>query len=61
MEDQDDLERDVDAAIAACGGNPRAALRAMIITISFLSAELKGAKRSLSKGYTRGKIGKKAS
>ena len=60
MNEVDDLERDVDAAISSCGGNPRAALRALIITVSFLSAELKAAKRAASKGYVRART-KKAS
>ena len=33
-----DLEADVQAAIQACGGDPRAALRALIIANAFLEA-----------------------
>jgi len=36
----DDLERDSDAAIAACGGDARATVRALLIANAFLEAEL---------------------
>ena len=37
---QPDLEADVDAVIAACGGGERAAIRALLIANEFLSGEL---------------------
>ena len=36
----DDLESDTDAAIAACGGDARATVRALLIANAFLEAEL---------------------
>ena len=36
----DQLERDVDQAIALCGGDMRAALRAMLLANAFLEAEI---------------------
>lgn len=41
------LEAAVDQAIAACGGDPRAAIRALILANEFLEA-------SASKGFRRG-------
>lgn len=41
------LEAAVDQAIAACGGDPRAAVRALILANDFLEA-------SASKGFRRG-------
>lgn len=43
----DQLEAAVDQAIAACGGDPRATIRALILTNEFLEA-------SASKGFRRG-------
>jgi hypothetical protein len=49
-----DIEADVDTVIAACGGNPRAAIRALLIANEFLSAENERLRTSLSVGYVRG-------
>jgi hypothetical protein len=50
----DDLERDVDTVIAACGVSLRAAIRALLIANEFLSAELERATERQSSGYVRG-------
>jgi hypothetical protein len=56
----DDLEAAVDAAIAACDGDARATIRALIVTNDLLlqrnaslTAELDDAWRWISPGYTR--------
>jgi hypothetical protein len=38
----DDLEAAVDAAIAACDGDPRAAIRALIVATDFLTKRNEG-------------------
>ena len=52
----DELERDVDQAIALCGGDMRAALRAMLLANAFLAAEIERLTRAVSIGFTRGKM-----
>jgi hypothetical protein len=49
------LDQDADAAIAACDGGVRAALKAALAANSFLLAEVEGLSRAVSLGYTRGK------
>lgn len=49
----DDLEAEVDAAIAACGGDSRATIRALIVANSFLTGELESMLRSASHGFDR--------
>lgn len=49
----DELERDTDLAIAACGGDARATVRALLIANAFLEAELARAAAAMSKGYAR--------
>ncbi|TIP38138.1 hypothetical protein [Mesorhizobium sp.] len=34
----DDLERDVDAVVVSCGGDARAAVRALIVQVAYLGA-----------------------
>jgi hypothetical protein len=52
----DALESDVDAAIALCGGDVRAALRAVLVYSQFLERELETVGTLVSAVYTRGKI-----
>ena len=52
----DQLERDVDQAIALCGGDMRAALRAMLLANAFLETEIERLTCSVSIGFTRGKM-----
>ena len=53
MDEFDDVERAVEAAIAACEGDVRAALKALIIASQFLQDELAAAQAATSKGYPR--------
>lgn len=50
-----DLEADVDTVIAACGGNGRAVIRALIIANEYLNAEVEWLRASQSVGYVRGR------
>lgn len=49
----DDLERDTDMAIEACGGDARGAVRALLLANAFLEAELAQVMRTASSGYAR--------
>jgi hypothetical protein len=50
------LERDLDAAIALCDGDVRAALRAVFVYNRFLEHELETMRAIVSAGYARGKL-----
>ena len=52
-DEKDPLDRAVDAAIEACEGDPRAALRALIIAGVYLQEELDQAHAAASWGYRR--------
>jgi predicted metalloprotease len=52
----DDLEAAVDAAIAACDGNVRATIRALIVSNSFLHARVEHLTDLVSPGFARGKL-----
>jgi hypothetical protein len=52
----DALESDLDAAIVLCGGDVRAALRAVFIYNRFLEHELETVRAMVSAGYARGKL-----
>ncbi len=54
---QDDgLEAAVDEAITACGGDPRAAVRALIVANNFFESEITELKKAVSHAYTRGRF-----
>jgi hypothetical protein len=52
----DDLERAVDDAIAACDGDVRATIRALIVSNSFLHARVERLTDLVSPGFARGKL-----
>ena len=52
----DDLETAVNQAIAACGGDLRATVRALIVANSYLETEVEELKRSVSHAYARGRF-----
>jgi hypothetical protein len=52
----DNLEAAVDAAIAACDGDIRAALRALVILNSFLFERAEKLNDLVSPGFTRGRL-----
>jgi len=53
------LDIAADQAIAACGGDMRSAIRALILANEFLEMELRDVYASVSKGYSRGWTAKK--
>lgn len=50
----DRLDTAVDQAIAACGGDSRAAIRALIVANEFYEAEYGKLVAKISRGYARG-------
>ena len=50
------LEEATDQAIAACGGNVRAALKAMIVANEFLESEVCELMQAVSHAYVRGRF-----
>jgi hypothetical protein len=56
--DADQLEAAADQAIAACGGDARDAVKALIIANQFLETDLEKLRAAVSMGYTRGRTAK---
>src|SRR5258705_4003703 len=54
--DADRLEAATDQAIAACRGNVRDAVKALIVANEFLEMEMKQLQAAVSNGYARGKF-----
>jgi hypothetical protein len=54
--DADQLEAAVDQAIAACGGDAREAVKALIVANAFLETDLEKLKAAVSTGYARGRL-----
>jgi hypothetical protein len=52
--DADQLDAAADQAIAACGGDAREAVKALIVANHFLETELEKLRASVSTGYARG-------
>jgi hypothetical protein len=52
------LEAEVDEAIANCGGDVRAALRATLIANTYLEAEIERLTEAISTGFARGRMRK---
>jgi hypothetical protein len=52
----DRLEIAADQAIAACGGNVRNAIKALIVANEFLETQMKELQAAVSNGYARGKF-----
>jgi hypothetical protein len=53
----DRLEAATDQAIAACGGNARDAVKALIVANEFLEGRVAELQAAVSNGYARGKFG----
>ncbi len=53
---EDDLERAIDQAIAACDGNLRAAIRALIVANNFLETEVSELMKAVSHACARGRF-----
>jgi hypothetical protein len=54
--DADQLEAVTDQAIAACGGNARDAVKALIVANEFLEAQVTQLQAAVANGYARGKF-----
>jgi len=54
--DADQLEAAADHAIAACGGDAREAVKALIVANHFLETELERMRAAVSTGYARGML-----
>lgn len=52
----DDLDAAADQAIAACGGDARETVKALIVANDFLEAQLDDLRRKVSTGYARGRL-----
>ena len=52
----DDLETAADQAIAACGGDAREAVKALIVASGFLEEQIAKLQAAVSTGYSRGKF-----
>ena len=50
------LEAEVDEAIATCGGDVRAALRATLIANAYLESEVERLTDAISTGFARGRM-----
>jgi hypothetical protein len=55
VEIREPVETAVDLAVATCDGDPRAAIRALIILVGHLEQELSRARADISRGYVRGR------
>jgi hypothetical protein len=54
--DDSELEAAVDEAIAACDGNLRATIRALIVANNFLESEVSELMKAVSHAYARGRF-----
>jgi hypothetical protein len=54
--DADQLEAAADQAIAACGGNAREAVKALIVANEYLETEVGELMRAVSQAYVRGRF-----
>lgn len=51
-----DLDLAADQAIAACGGDARAAVKALLVANEFLERQLDELRAKVSTGYARGRL-----
>jgi hypothetical protein len=54
--DADQLEVAADQAVAACGGDAREAVKALIVANQFLETDLEKLQAAVSMGYARGRL-----
>jgi hypothetical protein len=55
-QDADELEADIDQAIAACDGDLRATIRALIVANNYLESEVSELMKAVSHAYVRGRF-----
>ena len=56
VQDGCDLKAAIDGAIAACGGEARATIGALIIANSFLESEVEELRKAVSHAFARGRF-----
>jgi hypothetical protein len=56
MPDDDGLEAEVDEAIATCGGDLRATIRALMVANKYLECEVSELMKAVSHAYVRGRF-----
>lgn len=49
----DITDQEIDSAIAACGGDPREAIRALLVGQAWLQADIEAARRGSCAGFSR--------
>ena len=54
--DDDGLEAAIDQAIAACGGDMRSTIRALIVANEYLETEVSELMKAVSHAYSRGRF-----
>jgi hypothetical protein len=54
--DADGLEGAVDQAVAACGGDMRSTIRALIVANDYLESEVSELMKAVSHAYVRGRF-----
>jgi hypothetical protein len=55
-EEDDGLETSVDQVVAACGGDLRSTIRALIVANQFLESEVGELMKAVSHAYARGRF-----
>ena len=55
-QDGDELEAAVDQAIAACDGDMRSAIRALIVANEYLESKVNELMKAVSRAYVRGRF-----
>jgi len=55
--DMDQMEADVTAVIEACGGDPKMAIKALLVEQEILEQRIRRLASALSFGYVRGRTG----
>jgi hypothetical protein len=55
-QDADELESAVDQAIAACDGDMRSTIRALIVANEYLESEVSELMKAVSRAYVRGRF-----
>jgi hypothetical protein len=55
-EEDNGLEAAIDQAIAACGGDMRSTIRALIVANEYLESEASELMKAVSHAYTRGRF-----
>jgi hypothetical protein len=55
-QDADELEAAVDQAIAACNGDMRSTIRALLVANEYLESEVSELMKAVSRAYVRGRF-----